>query len=322
MKYIFLFLIILISLLYIFLNRIFVWNLRRDKGSGRDKSPENIEEVKGRINIEVNKQYTSTFNKNYYDSYIPKDKENVPVIVWLHGGAFIAGDKVGTKNYGALMADKGYGFFSINYEWAPEKHFPNQLKQLNDFLLYLKTELSEELSLDTSKIILGGDSAGANIVANYAALCKNHNLLNKLKVQPVVNEEIKGLLLYCGPLDLRIDPTKIKDRNLRFFMKQIGWAYCGKRRWWKTNLSDLASPVTWINKEYPPAYIVDGNMFSFEAQGKAMVKKMKDEGIFVKSRFYEEKQIPHEFQFDYTKYPKESIEVFEDSFKFLEEVIK
>ncbi|WP_291649453.1 alpha/beta hydrolase [Clostridium sp.] len=322
MKYIFIFLIILIALIYTFNNKIFVWYLRRDKGDGIDKSPKNIEEVRNRIIIKLDRRYDSIFKQNNYDAYIPKTNNKVPVIVWFHGGSFIAGDKIGIKNFGTLMADKGYAFFSVNYEWAPEKHFPSQLEQLNDFFKYLNSELKNELSIDTSKIILGGDSAGANIIASYVAACRNEQLSKELKFKSIINEEIKGMLLFCGPLDFRYNPNIIKNKKLKFFMKQIGWAYLGKKFWWKTRLPILSSPIAWVNKDYPPTYIVDGNKFSFEDQGKAMLRELESKGVFAKGRFYKDKEIPHEFQFNYKKYNIEAMEVFEESIEFLKEVMK
>lgn len=322
MKYIILLLIIFITVIYFSLNKIFVYFLRSDKGESIDKSPNDIEEVKSRLKIIKDSKYISKYEKSNYDLYIPKKANNLPIIIWLHGGAFISGDKIGTRNFGPLIADKGYAFFSINYEWAPEKYFPSQIEQLDNFIKYLREDLSKELPIDISKIILGGDSAGANIVASYAAVCRNSILSERVNLRTEIKDELKGLLLFCGPLDLRLDPRKIKDRKLKLFMKQIGWAYCGKRYWWKTELPDLASPIVWVNENYPSTYITDGNVYSFEVQGKMMVDKLEKEKVLVKSRFFKGKEIPHEFQFDYKKYPKESKEVFNDCIDFLREVIK
>ena len=51
-------------------------------------------------------------------------------------------------------------------------------------------------------------------------------------------------------------------------------------------------------------------------QGKKLVKVLEEKGIDVKSRFYDD--MPHEFQFNFVKYPEESMQVFKESVAFLD----
>lgn len=301
----------------------FVWFLRRDEnGEHKDKSPEGFHEILPKIHIEKDCQYPSDYARSQYDVYYPKDAKACPVLIWVHGGSFIGGDKIGTRAFGPLMANAGYAVFSINYERAPEAKYPSQIKQLDDFIRYLKTK-ETTFPIDVKQIFIGGDSAGANIVACYGAIASNLKLASEVNMTlALAAKDIGGLILYCGPYDFTFDRTKV-SKYFRFFMNQIGWSYGGVRKWWKTSFVKQASPVHQVTSDFPPSYIMDGNAFSFEGHAKALVKALEREAIFVESRFFEhDKEIPHEFQFDYKKYPLEAQAVFDDTLNFLMNIRK
>ncbi|UZM97663.1 carboxylesterase family protein [Lysinibacillus sp. MHQ-1] len=46
-------------------------------------------------------------------------KEELPVIMWIHGGAFVSGSKEQTQEYGMALANEGYVVANINYAIAP-----------------------------------------------------------------------------------------------------------------------------------------------------------------------------------------------------------
>ena len=62
---------------------------------------------------------------------------------------------------------------------------------------------------------------------------------------------------------------------------------------------------------------MEENIHSYGRE-KSWQKKLSDMQVYVKSDFYED--MPHEFQFDYVKYPKEAMEVFENSCAFMEDI--
>lgn len=308
MLYVFILIFLVLIYILFFTPYPFVWLLRSKKSSSTEKGPENIKEIKNTLTIELGNKVNSKLD---YDMYLPKDKNFTDVIVWLHGGAFVAGDSNGMRNYGPMMAHEGYAVFAMNYTHAPRKSFPTQVKQVDEMIEHIK-ELFPEENLN---FILGGDSAGANIAASYASIHLNNSLLEELDLKFSLKDPIKGLLLYCGPYDFTEDYTREEFKEFKTFMKYIGWSYLGKRNWEKSKQMKQASPLLNIHPQFPPSYIVDGKKFSFMWQGIKMVDKLESMNIKVKSRFYPE--LPHEFQFDYKKYPIEATQVYEDSVEFL-----
>lgn len=81
------------------------------------KNVENYKEIKNNVTIYKDIVYPSENEKNTYDIYLPKDvNENLPTIVWVHGGAFVAGTKEGIENYAIMLANEGYAVVGMDYE--------------------------------------------------------------------------------------------------------------------------------------------------------------------------------------------------------------
>ncbi|MGG4106032.1 alpha/beta hydrolase [Paenibacillus lautus] len=63
-----------------------------------------------------------------------------------------------------MMASKGYAVVNMNYEVAPEARYPAPVVQTTEVYQHLK-ELTDYPSLDLDRLIVGGDSAGAQIAS-------------------------------------------------------------------------------------------------------------------------------------------------------------
>ncbi|MGN6354174.1 MAG: carboxylesterase family protein, partial [Parafilimonas sp.] len=97
-----------------------------------------------------------------------------PLIIWMHGGGF----KFGTKNaaeiklWGDEFAKRGYAFAAINYRLSKKNPLfkfkdlveacYDNIKDVNNAIAFFKANASA-FNIDTNKIILGGNSAGAVI---------------------------------------------------------------------------------------------------------------------------------------------------------------
>ena len=87
-------------LIYLFCSPNFVVLMLRKSFGGNPQvvNPENYQEIRERVDIYKNLEYPSFDKRNKYDIYLPKDvKEELPTIVWVHGGAFVAGSKDGMR---------------------------------------------------------------------------------------------------------------------------------------------------------------------------------------------------------------------------------
>lgn len=83
-----------------------------------------------------------------------------PVVIWIHGGALIFGNRGGLRGVTEMMLEAGYVVVSIDYRLAPETQLPSIIEDLEDALAWVRTRGRELFNAETSKIAVMGASAG------------------------------------------------------------------------------------------------------------------------------------------------------------------
>lgn len=89
-----------------------------------------------------------------------------PILVYVHGGGFVQGDKSREANVGYYFAKRGILSISINYRLAPRYQWPAGAEDLASVVHWL-TDNAEAYGGDSSRIVLMGHSAGAAHVATF-----------------------------------------------------------------------------------------------------------------------------------------------------------
>jgi acetyl esterase len=118
-----------------------------------------------------------------------------PVLVFLHGGGFIRGDKGHKANVGWLLARQGVVAVLPNYRLAPAHHWPSGPEDVAAVLRWLQQHIGG-LGGDAQRIVLMGESAGA---AHVAAAC----LMSRFGVHQGAG--IRGAILASGPYNARLE---------------------------------------------------------------------------------------------------------------------
>lgn len=296
-----------------------VWLVRRGD-EWEATVPEGFEEQVKEVRIRKDIPYPSRYGKNNFDLYLPAREEKVPLILWIHGGAFVAGDKSGLENWGRLLASEGYAAAFMNYEWAPEASWPAQVIQTAECLEELRRMSKQFPVLDLDHVFLAGDSAGAHIAMQAAtawfseAFAKETGILRPLDGKAGV---LKGILLYCGPYEIEAF-SRIQDKKLRFLMNKVGQSYLGKRHWQKSGKVRYLHIVSWITPDCPPVYLTDGNSGSFEAQGKRLGEALRSLGVQVSDRYFAQEagEVGHGYCADLAS--PEGAACYRDTLEFLE----
>ena len=128
--------------------------------------------------------------KQGFDLYEPLKAPTAPspIIVFLHGGSFVAGDKAMYANVGYHFAKKGITSIIMTYRLAPEFKWPKGTIDLSLQLKWIRDHKDRLRSADTSKVFLFGHSAGAQHVASY---------IFEEKYQ-IENDGVKGAILASG----------------------------------------------------------------------------------------------------------------------------
>ena len=180
---------------------------------------------------------------NLLDVYFPDGTTApLPTIVSIHGGGYVYGSKEIYRRYGMDLAKRGFAFVNFNYRLAPKWKFPTPLADTNAVLNWV-VKNAHRYHLDPDRVILVGDSAGAQLASQYAAIHTNpeYAALFQLKLPKV---RIRALGLYCGMYDLAANAQgKRKGIHRDYLGKDISAD--------DPRLQVLAN----ITQAYPPAYL-------------------------------------------------------------------
>lgn len=274
--------------------------IRYEFDKGGQKIAEALEKhVPTNITSVLNQQYKSGNDDAFLDVFYPKQAESaLPTIAWAHGGAWVSGNKNDTDNYLKILASHGYTTVSINYSIAPEKKYPTPVIQVNEALAYLQ-ENAERLNINPNKIILGGDSAGSQIMAQVAVIITNPSYAREMGLEPSLkSRQLKAVILACGAYDLNLPDYSGPDGE---FLRTVLWAYSGTRDFLTDPKMRQASVIDYVTKDFPPAFLTAGNADPLEAQSKEMAEKLKRLGVLTTTLFYpkdHEPKLQHEYQFN------------------------
>ncbi|CAM3741740.1 alpha/beta hydrolase [Erysipelothrix urinaevulpis] len=262
--------------------------------------PENYEEILDTVVIKENLTYESKWKNNTFDLITPKKtQEKIPIIFWMHGGAYVAGDKSDVSEYAVQIASQGYALVNLNYELAPQATYPTPLIQLGEAYQYI-VEKYQDYNFDFDQIYFAGDSAGAQIVAQFVNIQVNDAYQKEVKLPATLSKEkIAGVLLFCGPYDFEHFERSSMSKYLQFFIHRVGWSYFGSSDWKESDALKHSSIINYIDETFPKTFITDANTFSFEEQAKKLVTLFNELGVENTSVFYDvdDVTLEHEYQF-------------------------
>lgn len=197
-----------------------------------------------------------TLKKHLLDVYVPlTGKSSYPVVVWIHGGAWMSNDKYADmgymKNTLREFIEKGYAVASIDYRWSTMAIFPAQIQDCNQALEFLYQN-ADKYKLDKNRMALIGFSAGGHLV-NLVGLSNNNNVKDFYANGKKPHFKIKVVLDFYGPSDfLTLKGRDSKDSHSPITLLLGGMVADNEAK------AKEASPVTYVDKNDPPFLIVQG----------------------------------------------------------------
>lgn len=110
------------------------------------------------------------------DVYYPEAHDGkLPVIIDVHGGGWMYGDKELNKMYCLNLAKRGYLVFNMSYRLCPQVTIPDQLKDVMAALKWIEAHMGD-YPCNPDQVMLTGDSAGAQLASFAAALLTSAEL--------------------------------------------------------------------------------------------------------------------------------------------------
>lgn len=200
-----------------------------------------------------------SLKKHQLDIYVPASaSNNTPLVVWVHGGAWMLNDKYADmsymKNTVKGLIDSGYALASIDYRHSTQAPFPAQIQDCNEALEFLYKHAAE-YKLDKNRIALIGFSAGGHL-ASLMGLSNNNNVTEFYPRHQRTHFKIRCVLDFYGPSDL-IAISSNPDTSVNNSRNPIA-LLLGGMAIEHPDLAKKASPVTYVDKNDPPFLIVQG----------------------------------------------------------------
>lgn len=175
-----------------------------------------------------------------------------PILIFIHGGGFVSGDKADHANVGNYFAKQGYLTLIPNYRLAPDYMWPTGAEDVQRIVAWA-VKFTPQYNARRDDIFLMGHSAGASHVADYGIV--------KTAGEPHAN--VRGLILVSGSA---YDLTLLNSNHI-YYRKAIK----NPANSVINNLAALTLPVFTAYAEYEPKNIaLQNHIFAKALADKAM----------------------------------------------------
>lgn len=204
------------------------------------------------------------------DVYAPAEGKNHPIVFWIHGGGWKAGDKASVQKKPQAFVDKGFVFVSTNYRFVPSVTVKEMTSDIAKAIRWVHDH-AQDFGGDPKSIFVMGHSAGAHLAA---LVCTDDRYL---RAEGLPLSIIKG----CVPVDVSVYdiPKRLKDGGAvppATFKAIFGDT--------EQSQQDL-SPVTHVakGKNIPPFLILHvADRPDTKAQSQWFADKLKEGGVSAK----------------------------------------
>lgn len=193
------------------------------------------------------------------DLFLPEKGENLPLIVWIHGGGWVGGSKENPPALG--FAKNGYAVASINYRFSQHAIYPAQIEDCKAAIRWLRANAAKN-RINPDKIGVWGASAGGHLVAllgttgDVKDFDKGQNLDRSSRVQAVCD--------VFGPTDFLeyynyANAKLVDDAVLPDDPKSLLFRLVGGKLSEKKDVVAKANPITFVTQGDAPFLIMHGD---------------------------------------------------------------
>jgi acetyl esterase/lipase len=203
------------------------------------------------------------------DLYLPSDRKSPhPLVLYIHGGGWTAGHSRQSGAFDdfpgvlASLAARGYAVASLNYRLSSEAPFPAAIQDVKAAIKFIRAH-GDEYSVDKSKGLVWGGSAGGHLAALAALTCGVKELEPELPPNPSPesvrvseqNDCMQGAVTWYGVFDLSMVPSlsgsNVPSPTIRKFLNCAD--ACA------TTTLETASPIHYVTTKSPPFLLVHGS---------------------------------------------------------------
>ena len=172
-----------------------------------------------------------------------------PVIVSIHGGGWVYGDKELYSYYCAEMAKYGFAVINFNYRLGPEAPYPAAMEDIITLFDWLKVN-AYEYGLDIKNVFALGDSAGAQLLSQYIALCQAPAMRQLPTLKRIAKDALvpRAVALNCGCYNM-VPGLLARERQLesKSYIPEV-----------TDEIIESLGIYEYLTTNFPPAFIMTG----------------------------------------------------------------
>jgi acetyl esterase/lipase len=213
------------------------------------------------------------------DVYRPKAAEGkvLPVIVSIHGGGWVYGDKERYQYYCMSLAQNGFAVVNYTYRLAPEFQFPASMEDANLVFAWVLAHASE-YGMDKDHIFAVGDSAGAHQLGLYANILTNPQYAAKYPFTAPEGLKLTGIALNCGAyvIDVKNEADAMTGEIMKDYLPNHG----------QPEELDMINVVNYVTDAFPPVFYMTCTGDFLAAQAAPLEKALMEHKIPRIFRYY------------------------------------
>lgn len=267
--------VVVLVLILFFVTATFVLAQRRGSAEA-PKVPEDITVYRDVAYV------TDGHERQKLDLYVPDTGENLPLIIWVHGGAWRGGDKTHYVRMEYLKT--GYAGASINYRLSQHAVFPAQIEDVKAAVRWLRAN-AETYRLNPNRFAAWGSSAGGHLVAMLGTTgdLEEFEVGENLKV----SSRIQAVVDYFGPTDfLQMDAQSLPDGLVHDAPDSPESQLVGGPIQEHKDRVARANPITYVSKDDSPFLIIHGDQDKLVPYQQSVLLKDALEEAGVPVTFY------------------------------------
>lgn len=204
----------------------------------------------------------------------------LPVLVYVHGGGWVM---FSVDTHDRLMreyaARAGCAVVGVDYSYAPEARYPIALEQVIDVVHWLWNDGGESLNVDSSRLAIGGDSAGANLTVGSCLQLRDSG----------DKKWLRAMVLNYGAFSTEISRRACREYGGDSFMltcPEMGGFWKNYLRSDADAVDPLACPLLARLDGLPPAFLAIAECDVLAEQNIEMANRLRQAGVEVDSRVY------------------------------------
>lgn len=182
-----------------------------------------------------------------FDFMRPDGEGPYPLVVFLHGGGWISGDKTMYRDEAIWLAGQGFACACIEYRLAPLYPFPVPVADCQDFIKFSR-EIAPVLAIDPENITAIGNSAGGHL-ALMLGMCQS-----RFGEAGGSAERVNAVVDICGIADMG-NPSDVHYPLAMQFLEQfMDGGYEGRENIWSA-----ASPLNYVQEAQGRYLVIHGS---------------------------------------------------------------